>query len=90
MLDAMTGLTDATDTAPAARRRVLAIAAASTGAMVLILLVAGQAGLPWADGFASVAAALTAMVVLLGVELRWAELVATAQSRGLVAVPAHS
>lgn len=54
------------------------------------LLTAGQAGVPWSDSFASVAAGVTAMIVLLGVELRWAELVATAQSRGLVAVSARA
>ncbi|WP_081618264.1 hypothetical protein [Mycobacterium sp. 155] len=88
----MTGLTHATDAAadiaPAGRHRRLGVALAATA--VLILLAASQLGAPWADGLASGAAAVTAVVVLLGVELRWAEMVTSAQSRGLVAVSARA
>jgi hypothetical protein len=84
----MTGSTQApdvvsADTVPGSRR--LGLAVAVFGVFGLILLVATEAGPPWAHGFTSAAAAATAMVVLLAAELRWVELVTTAQSAGLVA-----
>jgi hypothetical protein len=89
----MTGSTEAfdvvsTDTVPG-RRRWFGPAVAVFGVFGLILLPASQTGPSWAHGFASFAAAVAAMVVLLAAELRWAELVTTAQSAGLVAASAR-
>jgi hypothetical protein len=86
----MTDSTDAcdavsADAVPRYPRRRLGLAVAVFGVFGLILLVASEAGPPWVDGFASAGAAVTAMVVLLAAELRWAELVTMAESAGLVA-----
>lgn len=90
----MTGSTDASDLAAAdtalRNRRRLAAAAAVSAAVCLILLPVSEVGPAWADGVTSVAAVVTAMVVLLAAELGWDRMVDTAQSAGLVAPPARS
>ena len=89
----MTGSTDAS--APAAadttlrNRRRLAAAAAVSGTVWLILLLVSQVGPEWAHVVSSVAAVVTAMVVLLAAELGWERMVDTAQSAGLVEPPAR-
>lgn len=91
----MTGPTDAsdvvsTDAVPGSVRHRLAPLVVAFGALGLIVLAATEAGPTWVHGLTSVAAAVTAMVVLLTAELRWAKLVSTAQSAGLVAAPARA
>lgn len=79
----------AANRAPGDRRHRLGTAVAVAGALWLILLAVSQAGPPWAQGVSSVAAVVTAMVVLLAAELGWERTVATAESAGLVAPPAR-
>jgi hypothetical protein len=71
------------------RRRLTPIVVAF-GVLGLIVLAATEAGPTWAHGLTSVIAAATTMVVLFTAQLRWAELVSTAQSSGLVAAPARA